>query len=140
MFLGEERRGLDDKGRLIFPSKMRDELGSAVVLQKGIERCLYVYPIGEWTRQVEKVTSLPTTHPDSRRYARHFFSQATQEALDKQNRITIPPSFRGYAGLEREVVVAGAGARLEIWEPEAWRRQAEQAESDLPDFTQELGI
>lgn len=140
MFLGEHRHGLDAKGRVIFPVRMRSELGAQVVLQKGIEPCLYVLPPDEWERQVQRVTDLPTTNPDARRYARHFFSQASSERIDAQGRLTVPPSFRAYAGLERDVVVVGAGRRVEIWDAGRWEAQRGQVESNLEDFVRDLGI
>ena len=79
MFLGEHRHGVDAKGRVIFPVRMRSELGAQVVLQKGIESCLYVLPPDEWERQVQRVTELPTTNPEARRYARFL---ARSEAKD----------------------------------------------------------
>jgi len=140
LFLGEHRHGLDAKGRVIFPVRMRSELGAQVVLQKGIEPCLYVLPPDEWERQVQRVTDLPTTNPDARRYARHFFSQASSERIDAQGRLTVPPSFRAYAGLERDVVVVGAGRRVEIWDAGRWEAQRGQVESNLEDFVRDLGI
>ena len=140
MFLGEHHHSLDAKGRLIFPVRMREDLGAQVVLQKGIERCLHVYPPEDWARRVADVQGLPTTDPDSRRYARFFFSQASSEQLDKQGRLTIPQAFREYAELDREVVIVGAGARVEIWNAAAWEEQRRAAESDVPEFTKQLGI
>jgi MraZ protein len=140
LFLGEHYHSLDQKGRIIFPARMRDELGAQVVLQKGIERCLYVYPPEEWNKRVEEVGSLPQTNPDARRYARFFFSQASSEQLDRQGRLTIPQAFRTYAALDREAVIVGAGTRVEIWDRPTWERQREDVEAQVPDFTQQLGI
>jgi len=140
LFLGEHHHALDAKGRLIFPVRLRTELGAQVVLQKGIERCLYVYPPDEWDRQVEAVRSLPTTDPNARRYTRFFFSQASSESLDKQGRLTIPQGFRDYAGLQRDVVIAGNGPRVEIWDAGAWDAQRDEVESNVDDFSRQLGI
>jgi MraZ protein len=140
LFLGEHRHGLDDKGRVIFPARMRDGLGGQVVLQKGIDPCVYVFPPEEWERQVANVTQLPTTKPEARRYARFFFSQAQSERIDKQGRLTVPQSFRSYAGLEREVVIVGAGPRVEIWDAGQWESQRAEAESNVEEFSSELGI
>ncbi len=140
MFLGENRHALDDKGRVIFPARMRDELGAQVVLQKGIESCVYVFPPEEWDREVQKVTSLPTTDPKARRYRRFFFSQAQSERIDKQGRLTIPQAFREYASLQRDVVIAGVGARIEIWDAAAWDAQRSESESTVEDFASDLGI
>ena len=140
LFLGEHRHALDDKGRVIFPARMRDELGPHVVLQKGIEACVYVFPQSAWEREVERVNSLPTTRPDARRYRRFFFSQAQSERVDKQGRLTIPQAFRDYAGLAREVVVAGVGTRVEIWDATKWDTQRAESETSVEDFASELGI
>ena len=140
MFLGEHYHSLDAKGRVIFPARMRDELGAQVVLQKGIERCLYVIPPDEWARRVADVQRLPTTNPNARRYARFFFSQAQSEQLDKQGRLTVPQAFRDYAGLTREVVIVGSGAQVEIWDRGTWEQSKQEVEDQLPGFTEELGI
>jgi MraZ protein len=140
LFLGEHRHALDDKGRVIFPARMRDELGPHVVLQKGIESCVYVFPTDAWQAEVERVNSLPSTHPQARRYRRFFFSQAEDQRIDKQGRLTIPQAFREYAGLTRDVVVAGVGARVEIWDADRWDTQRAESEDTVEDFTSELGI
>jgi MraZ protein len=140
LFLGEHRHALDEKGRLIFPARMREDLGAQIVLQKGIDPCLYVFPPEEWERQVQNVASLPTTKPEARRYARFFFSQAQSERIDRQGRLTVPPAFRDYAGLGRDVVVVGAGTRVEIWDAARWESQRAEVEANVEDFTSELGI
>jgi len=140
LFLGEHRHALDDKGRVIFPARMRDELGPHVVLQKGIEACVYVFPTKAWEAEVERVQTLSTTKPEARRYRRFFFSQATDERIDKQGRLTIPQQFREYAGLSRDVVVAGVGARVEIWDAAKWETQRSESEDTVEDFASELGI
>jgi MraZ protein len=140
LFLGEHRHALDEKGRVIFPARLRSELGAQVVLQKGIDPCLYVFPPEEWERQVQRVSSLPTTRPEARRYARFFFSQAQSERIDRQGRLTIPAPFREYAGLSRDVVIVGAGARVEIWDAQRWERHRSETEAGVEDFTRELEI
>ncbi len=140
MFLGEHRHALDAKGRVIFPVRLREALGAQVVLQKGIDPCLYVLPPEEWERQVERVSALPTTKPEARRYARFFFSQAQSERIDRQGRLTVPQAFRSYAGLEREVVIVGAGTRVEIWDAERWEQHRSQSEAEVEDFAKELEI
>jgi MraZ protein len=140
LFLGEHRHGVDAKGRVIFPVRMRAELGTQVVLQKGIEPCVYVLPVDEWERQVRRVTELPTTNPDARRYARHFFSQASSERVDGQGRLTVPAVYREYAGLRDEVVIAGTGRRVEIWDPARWEAARGDLESNLEELARDLGI
>ncbi len=94
MFLGENRHALDEKGRVIFPARMREDLGAQVVLQKGMERCVYVFPPEAWEREVERVNSLPTTAPDARRYRRVVVSQAQRERIDPPGRLTVPQAVR----------------------------------------------
>jgi MraZ protein len=140
-FVGEHVHTLDAKGRLIFPVRMRDQLGPQVTLQKGIERCVYVYPPDEWERRVRDVNEkLPMTDPNARRFARFFFSQASREQVDRQGRLTIPPAFREYAGLEREVVVVGNGPRAEIWDRAAWEQHRAEAEASIEEIAAKLGI
>ena len=140
MFLGTHSPRLDEKGRLILPAKFRDELAGGVVITKGQERCLYVFPINEFERLADQLRQAPVTSKQARDYLRVFLSGASDEVPDKQGRITIPPALRTYAGLERDLAVIGAGQRVEIWDAAAWEaylaRQeevfAEQAEEVVP--------
>jgi MraZ protein len=120
MFLGTHAPKLDEKGRLFLPAKYRDELAGGVVITKGQERCLYVFPVQEFTRITEALSTAPVTSKGLRDYSRVLFASASDEVPDKQGRITIPPALRGYAGLQRDCVVIGANTRLEIWDAQAW--------------------
>ena len=140
MFLGTHSPRLDEKGRLFLPAKFRDELAEGVVITKGQERCLYVWPMAEFRRVTEAMSAAPVTQKTVRDYSRVFFASASDEVPDRQGRITIPQSLREYAGLTRDCVVVGANNRLEIWDAAAWERYeaehsqayAEQAEEVLP--------
>ena len=116
MFLGTHTPRLDDKGRLILPAKFRDELAGGVVITKGQERCLYVFPDAEFGRIAEQLRATPMTHKAARAYSRVFFASAHDEVPDRQGRVTIPGHLREYAGLDRELVVIGASTRVEIWD------------------------
>ena len=120
MFLGTHAPRLDEKGRLILPAKYREELAGGVVITKGQERCLYLFPQEEFTRITEALRTAPVTAKAVRDYSRVFFASASDELPDKQGRITVPPALRGYAGLQRDCVVIGANTRLEIWDTQAW--------------------
>jgi transcriptional regulator MraZ len=120
VFLGTHTPRLDDKGRLFLPAKYRDELAGGLVITKGQERCLYVFPEAEFTRITEALRSAPVTAKAVRDYSRVFFASASDEMPDKQGRITVPTSLRDYAGLGRNCVVIGANTRLEIWDAQAW--------------------
>ena len=104
MFLGTHTPRLDDKGRLILPAKFRDELAGGVVITKGQERCLYVFPVAEFARIAGQLREQPMTHKAARAYSRVFFASAHDEVPDKQGRVTIPGHLREYGGLDRELV------------------------------------
>jgi MraZ protein len=130
MFLGTHAPRLDEKGRLFLPAKYRDELAAGVVITKGQERCLYVFPDEEFARITQALRTAPVTAKAVRDYSRVFFASACDEVPDKQGRITVPPALRAYAGLRRDCAVIGANTRLEIWDAQAWQAYlAEQEES-----------
>jgi transcriptional regulator MraZ len=128
VFLGTHTPRLDDKGRLILPAKFRDDLAGGVVITKGQERCLYVFPAPEFRRLAEQLQAQPVTHKAARAYGRVFFASAHDELPDKQGRVTIPV-LREYAGLDRDVVVIGASNRVEIWDQEAWETYLASSET-----------
>lgn len=138
MFLGTHSPRLDDKGRLILPAKFRDELAEGLVITKGQERCLFVFPMGEFTRIAEQLREAPMTHKAARAYSRVFFASASDEVPDKQGRITIPPHLRTYAGLTRDCVVIGASTRVEIWDSQAWDTYLAESEDSFADIEEEV--
>lgn len=134
MFLGTHHPRLDDKGRLFLPARFREELAEGVVVTKGQERCLFVFPVPEFHRVTEALASAPVTQRAARDYSRVFFASASHEAPDKQGRITIPATLRDYASLDKECVVIGANTRVEIWATDSWDAylaDREQAFADL---------
>jgi MraZ protein len=138
VFLGTHAPRLDDKGRLILPAKYREELSEGLVLTKGQERCLYVFPESEFGRITEALRTAPVTSKAVRDYSRVFFASASDEIPDKQGRITIPPALREYAALQRECVVIGANTRLEIWDATAWETYLEQQEGAFSEASEEV--
>ena len=138
MFLGTHTPRLDDKGRLFLPAKYRDELAGGLVITKGQERCLYVFPLAEFTRITEVLRTAPVTGKAVRDYSRVFFASASDEMPDKQGRITIPPALREYAALQRDCVVIGANTRLEIWDAQAWTTYLDQQEDAFSDASEEV--
>ena len=138
MFLGTHTPRLDEKGRLILPAKYRDELAGGVVITKGQERCLYVFPLAEFGRMTEAMSTAPVTRKDLRDYSRVLFASAFDEVPDKQGRITVPPSLRTYAGLERDCVVIGANTRMEIWDAGAWETYLANQEEAFSEASQEV--
>jgi MraZ protein len=140
LFLGTHQPRLDDKGRLFLPARFRDDLAAGLVITRGQERCLYVFPTAEFGRLYEQMRAAPVANKVARDYTRMFLSGASQETPDKQGRVTVPQPLRDWAGLTKDCVVIGAGSRLEVWDAQAWATYlgahetafAEQSEEVLP--------
>jgi MraZ protein len=138
MFLGTHAPKLDEKGRLFLPAKYRDELSGGVVITKGQERCLYVFPLAEFTRITEALRDAPVTAKGVRDKTRILFASASDEIPDKQGRITVPPALRTYAGLQRDCAVIGANTRLEIWDAQNWEAYLAAQEDSYSDAEEEV--
>ena len=138
MLLGTHTPKLDDKGRVILPAKFRDDLSGGVVVTRGQDRCLYVFSTQEFERVHERIREAPLANKQARDFLRMFLSGASAEKPDSQNRITIPPPLRAYAGLERDLVVTGVGAHAEIWNADAWNAYAEANEENYAELEQEV--
>jgi MraZ protein len=138
VFLGTHTPRLDEKGRLFLPAKYRDELSPGLILTKGQERCVYVFPVTEFERITEALRTAPVTAKGLRDYSRVFFASASDEVPDKQGRITIPPALREYAALDRDCVVIGANTRLEIWDAQAWAGYLDQQEDAFSEASEEV--
>ncbi|MDO5711289.1 MAG: division/cell wall cluster transcriptional repressor MraZ [Micrococcales bacterium] len=138
MFLGTHHPRLDEKGRLILPAKFRDRLASGLVVTRGQERCLYVFPMEEFVQVAQDLRAAPVTSKAVRDYLRVFLSGASDEIPDKQGRVTIPATLREYAGLGRECTVIGAGSRVEVWDSAAWETYLAGTEQAFADQAQEV--
>lgn len=133
-FLGTYSPRLDDKGRLALPAKFRPELEGGLVICKGQEHCLYVFPAAQFAAFTQAVANAPITDARARNYGRILFGSASNETPDGQGRIMISPMLRGYAGLTKDCVVMGVNNRLEIWDAAthaAWSEQADQAFAEI---------
>ncbi|MEA3339215.1 MAG: division/cell wall cluster transcriptional repressor MraZ [Chloroflexota bacterium] len=130
MFLGEFVHTIDEKGRLTVPAKFRDDLATGLVVTRGIDRCLAIYPLEEWEQLAEKVSTLPMTDRSARAFRRLVFAGASDAIPDKQGRVLIPPNLREYAGLDGEVIVTGLYAYIEVWNPDAWGEEREHVEGN----------
>lgn len=142
MFLGEYLHTIDDKGRLTLPAKFRAELATGVVVTRGIDKCLFAFPMAEWEKLAERVSNLPLTEAQAREFRRLLFSGANDAELDKQGRVLLPQYLREYAGLDGNVIVAGLNTHMEIWAPEAWNaiRNNFEAEASNAEYWTQLGI
>lgn len=138
MFLGEHHHTIDAKGRLIIPSRFREGLGEKFVLTKGLDTCLFAYPLQEWSILEQKMRSLPMTRSDARAFVRFFFSGASECETDKQGRILIPANLREYAGLKKEVVVIGVSSRVEIWARDRWEAYSAESASSVEEIAEKM--
>ena len=120
MFTGEYKHSIDDKGRLIIPSKIRQELGKEIIITRGLDGCLFGYPKDTWKKRIEELNSLQYTKKDVRAFTRFFTSGAVTLDFDKQGRINIPNYLSDYASLGKDVVIIGVSDRIEIWSDKAW--------------------
>ena len=137
MFLGTHRPRLDEKGRLAFPARFRDELAEGVVLTKGQDRCLYGYTAADFTRIGEALRDAPVGSQALRNYQRTFFGSASLEVPDKQGRVTVPAALREYAGLDRDVVIVGVDTRFEIWDSATWEAYVAEKEASFAEMESE---
>lgn len=138
MFIGEYHHSLDDKGRLIIPSKFRDDLGEKFIITRGIENCIFVYSEASWTKITNQLESLPFTKKDARAFIRFFLSGATIAEFDKQGRINITSPLISYAKINKECVIIGTGDRLEIWSEESWNDFFTSAKDSMSDIAENL--
>ncbi|MCI8326898.1 MAG: division/cell wall cluster transcriptional repressor MraZ [Lachnospiraceae bacterium] len=120
MFMGEYNHTIDAKGRMIVPSKFREQLGNEFVVTKGLDGCLFVYPTEEWHNIEEKFRNVPLTTKDARKFSRFFFAGAATCEVDKQGRILLPPILREFADIQKDVVSVGVLNRIEIWSKDRW--------------------
>ena len=138
MFIGEYHHTIDEKGRLIIPSKFRDGLGEKFIVTRGIENCLYVYSLESWSTITKKLESLPFTKKDARQFTRYFLSGATVADFDKQGRVNISIPLVQHANLQKDCVIVGVGTRLEIWAQDEWNSFFESASLTMSDIAENL--
>jgi MraZ protein len=138
MFTGEFQHSLDGKGRVIIPSRLRDGLGVRFVITRGLDHCLFVYPMQEWTRLEKQLSKQPFTRKDYRNFNRLFFSGAMELEADKQGRVLIPQYLREYAGIEKDVMIVGVADRVEIWNEADWKAFFETTDQDYEELAEKL--
>ena len=138
MFMGEYQHSIDEKGRMIIPSKFRDELGSEFILTRGLDQCVFGYPLNEWKVIEDKLKTLPFTKKDARAFTRFFFSGAAECQLDKQGRVNIASPLRDYAKLEKDCVVIGVSNRIEIWSKSIWEEYFSKSEDSFGEIAESL--
>lgn len=140
MFMGEYNHSIDAKGRMIVPSKFREEFGDECVITKGFDGCLYGYTTEEWKNIEEKFKTVNLTSKDARKFLRFFFSGAAACEIDKQGRVLIPTVLREYAGLDKDIVTAGTLSRIEIWDKQRWQDNTYDDMDEIAEHMAELGL
>ena len=141
MFSGEYNHTIDTKGRLIVPSKFREQLGNEFMITKGLDGCLFVYSMEEWENIEKSFREKPLTSKDARKFMRFFFAGACSCEVDKQGRILIPTNLREYAGIDKDVVSVGVLSRVEIWSKDKWQDSSDYDDMDeIAEHMAELGF
>lgn len=138
MFLGTHTPKLDEKGRFFLPAKFRDELADGLVITRAQDRCLAIYPMADFVAMTKSMAQAPSTVKQVRDYQRMLAAGASDETPDKQGRVTIPAQLRGYAALDKEIVVVGAINRVEVWDVATWEEYSAQQESVFADMNEEV--
>ena len=138
MLMGEYHHNIDEKGRLIIPSKFRNELGKEFIITKGLDKCLFVYSLTEWNKLIKQVDTLKFTKKNVRAFERAFIGGASQNEFDKQGRINITSPLVHYANIQKECVIIGVNERLEIWSLENFETFMEEHEDSLEEITENL--
>lgn len=139
MFIGEYQHSIDPKKRLALPSKFRGELGNKVVVTRGLDNCLFVYPIKVWEELATKLGNLPVGEAGTRSFIRVMLAGATDVELDSQGRILVPEYLKQDGGLTKEVTVVGLFNRLEIWDTKRWNTYKAAAEKNTGKIAEDLG-
>lgn len=143
MFIGEYYHTIDAKKRLAVPVKFRKDLENKAVLTRGLDGCLYLYPVKEWKQMAEKLSQLPISRADSRAFVRLMLAGAMEVSLDQLGRILVPDYLKEYAGLDKKAAIAGLYNRIEIWSEDKWesyKQQTTKEVSTIAEKMHELGI
>ncbi len=143
MFIGEYTYSIDEKKRLAIPGKFRQLLKNKAVITRGLDNCLFLYPVKEWQNLAVKLSKLPLSQADARGFARLMLTGAMEANLDNLGRILVPDFLKDYAGLNKKVVIAGVYNRIEIWDENKWQEyktKTEMAVGDIAERLKELGV
>ncbi|MEW4370599.1 division/cell wall cluster transcriptional repressor MraZ [Paenibacillus sp. JQZ6Y-1] len=138
MFMGEFQHNIDDKGRIIIPAKFRELLGQSFVMTRGLDHCLFIYPLEEWSLLEQKLKSLSLMKADARAFTRFFFSGAAEGEWDKQGRVNVPGNLRQYAQLDKECTIIGVSNRVEIWSRSVWEQYYNESEQSFNEIAEKL--
>lgn len=140
MFIGEYSHNLDDKGRVAIPKKFQPELSSGAVVTRGLDQCLFLYTRTEWDKLAQKLATLPFAQANTRAFSRLMLAGAMDLEIDKQGRVVVPEYLRTFAGIKKNVVIAGLYNRLEIWDAEVWKDYTKRTEAESTAIAEQMGM
>ena len=138
MLMGEFHHNIDEKNRLVIPSKFRNEIGESFIVTRGLDGCLFVYSLVEWNKITEKLKTLPFTQANARKFTRFLLSGAIEAELDKSGRVGITSPLIEYAGITKECVIIGANDRIEIWSKESWESFMSDNQEEFANIAENL--
>ena len=136
--MGEFQHNIDAKGRIIIPAKLREDLGAKFVITRGLDGCVFGYPLDNWEKIQEKLKQLPLAKKEARAFTRFFYSAAAEAEIDKQGRINIPSTLVDYANLEKECLVLGVSDRIEIWSKARWESVSSEIEESFEEIAEDM--
>ena len=140
MLVGSSTRTVDPKGRIILPREFRRDFEGGLMVTKGLDNCLYLLPMKEWDKLVEKIEAMPSGSESTRRFSRIFFANASHLVPDGQGRILIPTRLREMASLNKEVVVVGLANKAEVWDPAEWEKYAAESAGHYEQSASDIGV
>lgn len=140
MFIGEYHHSFDAKNRISLPSKFRKELGGSVIVTRGLDSCLFVYPRAAWKKEAEKLAEHSTGNAAGRGLSRLMLAGASEADVDSAGRILVPDYLKSFAGLSVKTVVAGVSGRVELWDEAAWAKYTKQIEKNADEFAESLQL
>ena len=138
MLMGEFQHNIDAKGRIIIPVKLREDLGAKFVITRGLDGCVFGYPLDNWEKIQEKLKQLPLAKKEARAFTRFFYSAAAEVEIDKQGRINVPSTLVDYANLEKECLVLGVSDRIEIWSKARWESVSSEIEESFEEIAEDM--
>lgn len=138
MFIGQYKYNIDDKGRIVIPQEYRKQLGESVIVNKGFEKCVTIYPIEVWNDVLEKSYSLSMNQSENRAYVRYLMGSAFEKGFDSQGRVQIDDVLRKYANITKECVIVGANKVIEIWSMEAWNKVEEDRDAMFSEISEKI--
>lgn len=138
MFIGEFQHNMDTKGRLIIPSKFREQLSETFVLTRGLDGCIFLYPDTAWENLQMKMKNLPLSKKNARAFVRFFYSAAAESSLDHQGRVRLPQTLIDYAKIEKACRIVGVNERIEIWSEASWQEQIAEISDDFEELSEDL--